>query len=89
MSMLIVYINTGYSRLQRGVTSVFPRNLATGELEMLPTGIYGADHVTTLYQQTLTLTSQTIGGRSVGIVRSQTKAMELVSYIDTEVHTVT
>jgi hypothetical protein len=28
----------------------------------------------------LTLTSLTSGGRSVGIVRSRTKAMELVSY---------
>jgi hypothetical protein len=38
-----------------------------------------ADHVTTLYPQKLALTSPTGGGSSVGIVRSRTKAMELVS----------
>ena len=35
-----------------------------------------ADHVTPLYPQKLALTSQTCGGRSVGIVRSRTKATE-------------
>jgi len=40
-----------------------------------------ADHVTPLYPQKLALTSPTGGGRSVGIVRSRTKATELVSYI--------
>jgi hypothetical protein len=35
-----------------------------------------ADHVTPLYPQTLALTSPTGGGRSVGIVRSRTKATE-------------
>jgi len=35
-----------------------------------------ADHVTPLYPQKLALTSPPGGGRSVGIVRSQTKAME-------------
>jgi hypothetical protein len=39
-------------------------------------GIRCADHVTPLYPQTLALTSPTGGGRSVGIVRSRTKAME-------------
>ena len=47
-------------------------------------GIRCADHVTPLYPQKLALTSPTGGGRSVGIVRSRTKAMEvsfsLVSY---------
>ena len=37
-----------------------------------------ADHVTFLYPQKLALTSPTGGGRSVGIVRSRTKATELV-----------
>jgi len=36
-----------------------------------------ADHVTPLYRQKLALTSPTGGGRSVGIVRSRTKATEL------------
>jgi hypothetical protein len=33
------------------------------------------------YPQKLTLTSPTSGGRSIGIVLSRTKAMELVSYL--------
>ena len=35
-----------------------------------------ADHVTPLYPQKLALTSPTGGGRSVGVVRSRTKATE-------------
>ena len=35
-----------------------------------------ADHMTPLYPQKLALTSLTGGGRSVGIVRSRTKATE-------------
>ena len=41
-------------------------------------GIRCADHVTRLYPQKLALTSPTGGGRSVGIVRSRTKATEFV-----------
>jgi hypothetical protein len=40
-------------------------------------GIRHSDHVTHLYPQKLALTSPTSGGRSVGIVRSRTKATEL------------
>ena len=41
-----------------------------------------ADHVTPLYPQKLALTSPIGGGRSVGIVRSRTKATEFsLSYI--------
>jgi len=36
--------------------------------------------VTPLYPQKLTLTSPTGGGRSVGIVRSRTKATEFVCF---------
>ena len=39
-------------------------------------GIRCADHVTPLYLQKLVLTLLTGGGRSVGIVRSRTKATE-------------
>jgi len=39
-----------------------------------------ADHVTPLYPQKLALTSPTGGGRSVGIVRSRTKATEFYRY---------
>ena len=40
-----------------------------------------ADHATPLYPQKLALTSPTGGGRSVGIVRSRTKATEFFMYI--------
>ena len=40
-------------------------------------GIRCADHVTPLYPKKLALTLPTGGGRSVGIVRSRTKATEL------------
>ena len=39
-------------------------------------GTRRANHVTPLYPQKLALTSPTDGGRSVGIVRSRTKATE-------------
>ena len=39
-------------------------------------GIRCSDHVTPLYPQKLALTSPTGGGRSVGVVRSRTKATE-------------
>jgi len=38
-----------------------------------------ANHVTPLYPQKLALTSPTGGGRSVGMVRSRTKATEFLS----------
>jgi hypothetical protein len=55
----------------------------------LAKGIYGInklwlwlwlDHATPLYPDKLALTSPTSGGRSIGIIRSRTKATELVSY---------
>jgi len=39
-------------------------------------GTRSANHVTPLYPQKLALTSPTGGGRSVGMVRSRTKATE-------------
>jgi hypothetical protein len=41
-------------------------------------GIRRADNATPFYPRNLTLTSPTNGGRSVGIVRSRTKATELL-----------
>jgi hypothetical protein len=46
------------------------------ENRLTAVGIRSADNVTPLYPQKLALTSPTGGGRSVGIVRSRTKAME-------------
>jgi hypothetical protein len=40
-----------------------------------------ADHATSLYPQTLALTSPTSGSRSVGIIRSRTHATEFVFYL--------
>ena len=53
-------------------------------------GIRYADHVTPLYPQKLALTSPSGGGRSVGIVRSRTKATEFslesdVVFVDDQV----
>jgi hypothetical protein len=48
-------------------------------------GIRRADHATPLYPQKLALTSQTSGGRSVGIVRSRSQATELLYYIKVKV----
>ena len=45
-----------------------------------------ADHVTPLYPQKLALTSPTGGGRSVGIVRVQTKGTEFDAYRETDHH---
>ena len=42
-----------------------------------------ADHATPLYPQKLALTSPTGGGRSVGMVRSRTKATEFLGTIHT------
>jgi hypothetical protein len=44
-------------------------------------GIRQADHVAALYPQKLALSSQTSGGRSVGIVDLRTKTTELFSSI--------
>ena len=49
-------------------------------------GIRCADHVTPLYPQKLALTSSTGGGRSVGIVRSRTKATKRESPIFVHCH---
>jgi hypothetical protein len=45
-------------------------------LSLTAVGTRCADHVTPLYPQKLVLTSPTGDGRSVGIVRSRTKATE-------------
>jgi hypothetical protein len=43
-------------------------------------GIHRADYMSPLYPQLLELTSPTIGGHSVGILHSWTKAMEFIIY---------
>ena len=48
-------------------------------------GISYADHVTPLYPQKLALNSPAGGGRSVGIVRSRTKATEFF-FLELEIY---
>jgi hypothetical protein len=47
--------------------------------DIMAVGIRSADHATPLYLLMLELTLSRCGGRSVGIVRSRTKATELVT----------
>jgi hypothetical protein len=54
-----------------------------GEMKNKKNKMFCADHVVPLYPQKLALTSSTSGGRSVGIVRSQTQATEFsFSFLD-------
>ena len=55
--------------------------LSSSKQSLTAVGTRCADHTTPLYPQKLALTSPTSGGRSVGIVRSLTKATEFVCYI--------
>jgi hypothetical protein len=48
------------------------------EIRIKTVGIHRADHSKPLHPQTLELTSPVRGGRSVGIVRSRTKAAVLL-----------
>jgi hypothetical protein len=48
------------------------------KVEITAVGIRRTDHSTPLYPQKLALTWPTSGGRSAGIVRSRTKATELL-----------
>jgi hypothetical protein len=58
------------------------------EIEIMAVGICRTDHATPLYPQKLLLTSPTSSDRLVGIVHSQTKAMELVIKIFQFFHSV-
>jgi hypothetical protein len=53
--------------------------VTTDILSALNVHIRRNDHATPLYPQKLALTSPTSGGRSVGIVRSRTKATQLLT----------
>jgi hypothetical protein len=48
------------------------------EMEITALGIHLSDYAIPIYRLKLTLTSPTSGGRSVGIVRSRTKATILL-----------
>jgi hypothetical protein len=59
------------------ITNVGPARSRKSRLRLW--GIRRTDHARPLYPQKLALTSPTGGGRSVGVVRSRTKATELVN----------
>ena len=63
----------------RQIYKHFIIQLRSRKQRLMAVGIRCTDHVTPLYPQKLALTSPTGGGRFVGIVRSRTKATELVS----------
>jgi hypothetical protein len=55
------------------------RESSVKKTDITAVGICSADHATPLYPLKLALTLPTRGGHSVGIVRSRTKATELVT----------
>ena len=59
-------------------TLLVPSGSTSRKQRLTALGTCCADHVTPLYPQKLALTSLTGGGRSVGIVRSRTKATEFI-----------
>jgi hypothetical protein len=82
---LVVWVVVGLERgplsLVRSIEELLEsKEIAAPRLEnrLTAVGFRCADHVTPLYLQKLALTSPTGGGRSVGIVRSRTKATELI-----------
>jgi hypothetical protein len=68
---IIVLVNT-----QATYNKMSVLNIVICALHLRAVGIRCANHVTHLYPQKLALTSPTGGGRSVGMVRSRTKATE-------------
>ena len=71
-------LERGPLRLVRSNEEILEKKVAAPvqKTEIKAVGIRYADHVTPLYPQKLALTSPTGGGRSVGTVRSRTKATE-------------
>jgi hypothetical protein len=74
--VLSIFINYYFAQNHRVClfTNVFHLHVMEGDTH----SVGFTDHATPLYLQKLALTSPTIGGCSVGIVRSRTKATELV-----------
>jgi hypothetical protein len=66
--------------LSHGYFSSFVSLIRSRKPRLRPEEIRRADHATPLNSQELALTSPTSGVRSVGIVRSRTRATELVRY---------
>jgi hypothetical protein len=75
----VVGLERGPLSLVSTIKELLERNSSGSGLEIREYGRKGSVTLTTrhpLHPQKLALTSQTIGGRSVGIVRSRTQAME-------------
>ena len=78
MLSAVTPLNAGVRNIYQ-LRSYLNKKVAAPDLEnrrLTAVGTRCADHVTPLYPQKLALTSPTGGGRSVGIVRSRTKATE-------------
>jgi hypothetical protein len=73
---------TQYHEYNWGDTWNKKKRLRSRKLKLRPQGIRRADYATPFYQKKLALTSQTSGGRSVGIVRSRTQATEFVLLLE-------
>jgi hypothetical protein len=79
---LMVHQTVDVKQFRNFLTAVLPYRLVLATKTFFQKIIcIRIDHATPLYSQKLALTSPTSGGRSVGIVRSRTKATELVSYM--------
>jgi hypothetical protein len=73
---VVVGLERGPLSLVRSYLNKKSSGSRSGKQRLTVVGTRCADHVTPLYPQKLALTSSTGGGRSVGIVRSRTKATE-------------
>jgi hypothetical protein len=83
--LVLVFFYVEFDAVTYCILSKFGLKIESTELVQFPVykteitavGISRADHATPLYPQKLALTSPTSGSRSVGLVRSRTKATEV------------
>jgi hypothetical protein len=75
-----VGLEQGSLSLVSTIEELLGRKYSSYGLEIAGVGIFIADHVTPLFLEKLTPASLRSGGRSVGVIRSRTKATELLRY---------
>jgi hypothetical protein len=71
-------LERGPLSLESKIEELLERKRKKKKSEITAVGLRGADHATPFYPLKLALASPTIGGRSVGIARSQTQAAEFL-----------